>query len=155
MLKLYPELFLNNMKFIIQRVSEASILIDNKNIAMISTGLFILVGFENTDRIDDIDLYINKILNLRIFEDNNNKMNLSIKDINGELLYTSNFTLAANTDKGNRPSFEKCLKYDYAEKYYNYLVHSTFEKYPHVKSGVFGSDMTCEIKNNGPVTIIL
>lgn len=143
------------MKVVVQRCSEASVLINNSEKRIINKGFVVLLGITNGDSIDDIDYLVNKIINLRIFEDNDNKLNLSIKDVNGELLIISQFTLYANTKKGNRPSFENSMKYDEASKLYDLFIEKISHTGVIYKTGEFGSDMKVSLINDGPVTIII
>lgn len=142
------------MRVIIQRVSSASVSIDNKIHNAIGNGLLVLVGFEESDSSDDIQWISKKIVDLRIFSDLEGKMNLSVKEIQGELLVVSQFTLFASTKKGNRPSFIRSAKPDIAIPLYEsfltelVLLHST-----PIKTGVFGADMHVSLVNDGPVTI--
>lgn len=144
------------MKAVIQRVSKASVTINNKKVANIQKGLLILVGIEDADTQEDINWLSNKICNLRVFADENNIMNLSIKDINGEIIVVSQFTLQASTKKGNRPSYIKASKPTIAIPMYEKFVaqiESDLEKT--VQTGKFGADMKIELLNDGPVTIII
>lgn len=143
------------MRVIAQRVDNSNVVIDNSKCEKINKGLMLLVGFTYNDNESDIEYVIKKISNLRIFEDENHKMNLSIKDVSGEILIVSQFTLYANIKKGNRPSFEKSLPYNEAEDLYKKLVTSFKETGINIKTGEFGSDMVVTIVNNGPVTIII
>jgi D-tyrosyl-tRNA(Tyr) deacylase len=142
------------MRVIIQRVTSASVSIDTKVHNAIGKGLLVLVGFEESDSIDDIQWISKKIVDLRIFSDLEGKMNLSIKEIQGELLVVSQFTLFASTKKGNRPSFIRSAKPAISIPLYETflselaLLHST-----PIKTGVFGADMQISLVNNGPVTI--
>lgn len=142
------------MRIIIQRVSSASVFINNKIHNAIGNGLLVLVGFEESDSSDDIQWISKKIVDLRIFSDLEGKMNLSVKEIQGELLVVSQFTLFASTKKGNRPSFIRSAKPDIAIPLYESflselaLLHST-----PIKTGVFGADMQVSLVNDGPVTI--
>ena len=144
------------MKSVIQRVSHANVKIDGKIVGQIEKGLLVLVGFESSDNLEDIKWSINKIANMRLFEDENQKMNLSMEDVSGELLLVSQFTLHASTKKGNRPSFIKSAPAPQAEKLYNeaiaYAKKLLTEK---VQTGVFGAMMDISLCNSGPVTIIL
>ena len=142
------------MRVILQNVLSSSVSIDGKIISSINKGFLLLVGFTHSDTTDIVDKMINKILNLRIFEDENDKMNLSIKDIDGSILSISQFTLYADSKKGNRPSFINAMKPDEASKLYDYF-NQELSKYIEVNTGIFGSDMKVEIYNDGPVTIIL
>ena len=142
------------MKIIVQRVTEASVYIKNTKISKINKGLALLVGFTQNDTESDIDYLIKKVINLRIFDDENNIMNKSVLDIKGEILSVSQFTLYADTKKGNRPSYNKSLPFKEAEKLYN-IFNSKLSTHINVKTGIFGEEMVYNIKNDGPVTIIL
>ena len=144
------------MKTVIQRVSSASVTIDNKIVADIQKGLLVLVGIEDADVQEDINWLCLKIANLRIFGDENDVMNLSVKDINGEIIVVSQFTLHASTKKGNRPSYIKASKPEVAIPLYENFV-KTLEKELdiNVQTGVFGADMKVALVNDGPVTIII
>lgn len=142
------------MKVVIQRVLNSSVTINNKDKRKIDKGLMILVGFTYNDTKKDIDYIIKKILNLRIFEENN-KMNLSVTDINGEILVIPQFTLYANTKKGNRPSFENSLEPISAKKLFD-ITKEEFNKCNlKIEYGEFGADMKVSLINDGPVTIII
>ena len=142
------------MKVVVQRSKNSKVTINNKVNGSIDKGYVLLVGFTHGDTTDIVDKMINRILNLRIFEDENDKMNLSIKDINGSILSISQFTLYADAKKGNRPSFINAMKPDEASKLYDYF-NQELSKYIKVNTGIFGADMKVEIYNDGPVTIIL
>lgn len=142
------------MKVVIQRVSKASVLINNIEERSINKGFVILLGITKGDSIEDINYLVKKIVDLRVFEDYNNKLNLSIKDINGDILLISQFTLYADTKKGNRPSFDKCMKYDEANDIYNLFINILSEKIK-ITTGSFGADMKVSLINDGPVTIII
>ena len=142
------------MKVVVQRSKKSKVTINNKVNGSINKGYVLLVGFTHGDTTDIVDKMINKILNLRIFEDENDKMNLSIKDINGSILSISQFTLYADSKKGNRPSFINAMKPDEASKLYDYF-NQELSKYIEVNTGIFGAGMKVEIYNDGPVTIIL
>ena len=139
---------------LLQRVSSSSVRIDNKEIAKINRGYNILLGILKDDTIEDINKLIPKILKLRLFNDECGKMNLSIKDIDGEILVISQFTLGANYKKGNRPSFMDAMNPRDAKILYRTFV-DTLKDYITTKEGVFGASMSVEIINDGPVTIIL
>lgn len=151
------------MKIVLQRVSEASVISTKLNqpnleerIRKIKHGYLILLGVGQDDSTEDIDWIVNKIINLRVFSDQDGKMNLSIKDIDGEILLISQFTLFASTKKGNRPSFIKSAKPDIAIPLYNQFVvklNNCIEK--EVQTGEFGADMKVSLVNDGPVTIII
>lgn len=142
------------MRVLIQRVSRASVTIDNKLKSSVSAGLLILLGIENEDTQEDIDWLCAKIANLRIFDDENGIMNLSVMDVDGEILVVSQFTLHASVKKGNRPSYIKAAKPDISiplyEKFCKTLSQLTGKP---VQTGEFGADMKVELVNNGPVTI--
>ncbi len=142
------------MRVIIQRVSEASVEINNAIKSKITKGLLVLVGFENEDLQEDLDWISNKLLNLRIFADENGKMNLSVNDIKGELLIVSQFTLFASTKKGNRPSFLNSAKPDIAIPLYETFVKKLSTQIS-TKTGEFGADMKVSLVNDGPVTIFI
>ena len=141
------------MKAIIQRVLESSITVDNEEIAKIGKGLLVLLGITHTDTETQANKLIEKIAKLRIFEDEGGKTNLSIADINGELLVVSQFTLYADTAKGNRPSFINAAKPEEANKLYNYFVENCVGKFSKVEQGRFGADMKVSLINDGPFTI--
>jgi D-tyrosyl-tRNA(Tyr) deacylase len=144
------------MKIVTQRVACADVKIENKIHSQISNGLLILIGIEETDEKSDADYLIQKTAGLRIFNDQHSKMNLTVNDINGEILVVSQFTLHANTKKGNRPSFIKAAKPERAIPLYNYfLAQLNGQLQTEVKSGVFGADMKVSLINDGPVTIII
>ena len=144
------------MKAVIQRVSKASVTIDNKIKASIQQGVLILLGIEVQDTQDDINWLSNKITNLRIFDDENGVMNNSLYDSDGEVIVVSQFTLHASTKKGNRPSYIKAAKPSIAVPLYNKFI-DTLESMlgKKIQTGEFGSDMKLEIHNDGPVTIII
>jgi D-tyrosyl-tRNA(Tyr) deacylase len=144
------------MKIVLQRVSSASVTIDNKIVADIQKGLLVLVGIEDADNQEDIDWLVGKIVNLRIFDDANHVMNLSVKDINGDIIVVSQFTLHASTKKGNRPSYLKASKPDVAIPLYeNFVKRLEVEFAKKVQTGIFGADMKVSLLNDGPVTIII
>lgn len=142
------------MKIVVQRVTDASVTVDNNIVGKIEKGLLLLVGFTNGDTYEKIDYMINKVINLRIFDDNNGIMNLSVKDIKGSILSVSQFTLYADASKGNRPSYIKALNGDEAIKLYDYF-NNELSKVIHVEKGIFGADMKVKLLNDGPITIIL
>ncbi len=144
------------MKAVIQRVSQASVIINNVKVADIGLGLLILVGIEDADTTEDIDWLTAKIVQLRIFNDENEVMNKSVQDVNGDIIVVSQFTLHASTKKGNRPSYLKASKPNVAIPLYEAFVASIekgIEK--KVQSGQFGADMKVYLINDGPVTIII
>ena len=144
------------MKAVIQRVTHASVEVDQKIISSIKTGLLVLLGVGNEDTFEDIKWLSNKISNLRIFEDENEVMNYSIKDISGDAIVVSQFTLMANTKKGNRPSYIHAAKPEVSiplyEQFVQQLENDLGKK---VGTGIFGADMKIELRNDGPVTIII
>ncbi len=142
------------MRVLIQRVTEASVVINGKEISQIKNGLLVLVGFEETDNIDDIAFLSKKVVNLRIFDDENGVMNKSVMDVDGELLIVSQFTLHASTKKGNRPSYIRAAKPDIAIPLYDQFCRTLSElTNKTVKTGEFGADMKVKLINDGPVTI--
>lgn len=143
------------MKIVIQRVSKACVSVDGNLIGKISNGLLLLVGFHNDDTIADIDYAVKKILNMRIFEDENQKMNKSLIDNNYDILSISQFTLYANTRRGNRPSFSDAAKPEFAKNMYNLFNSAIETNYKKIQTGIFGADMKVNLLNDGPVTIIL
>ena len=144
------------MKAVIQRVSQSSVTIDNKIVAEIQKGLLILIGIEDADAQEDIDWLTSKIANLRIFADENEVMNLSLKDCDGEIIVVSQFTLHALTKKGNRPSYIKAAKPEIAIPIYeNFITQMELEIGKKVQTGQFGADMKVALVNDGPVTIII
>ena len=144
------------MKVVLQRVFSASVSIDNKVVADIQTGLLILVGIEDADNQEDINWLTAKIANIRIFEDENEVMNLSVKDVDGDVIVVSQFTLQANTKKGNRPSYIKASKPDVAIPLYeNFVQQLEKDLGKKVQTGVFGADMKVALINDGPVTIVI
>lgn len=144
------------MRVVIQRVSEASVTIDQKIHGQIGMGLLVLVGIEDADTPEDIQWLSNKIINLRIFNDANGVMNCSVKDIHGDILVVSQFTLHASTKKGNRPSYIKASKPEIAVPLYeSFKKRITDELGKPIQSGVFGADMKVALLNDGPVTILI
>lgn len=143
------------MRVIVQRSTKSSVLVDNKIVGNIDFGLVLLVGFTEGDTERDIDYLVKKIINLRIFDDENGIMNKSLLDVNGSVLSISQFTLYANTKKGNRPSYVEALSGKYAEPLYNLFNQKLRDNNIKVETGIFGADMHVNISNNGPVTIIL
>ena len=144
------------MRIVIQRVVEASVTIEGKIHGKIGSGLLVLLGIESEDIQEDIDWLVGKIARLRIFADLDDKMNLSLSDVEGEVLVISQFTLHASTKKGNRPSYIKAAKHEQATTLYNYFVEQLqgFSANP-VQTGVFGADMKVSLLNDGPVTIVM
>ena len=144
------------MKAVIQRVSQSSVTINNEIVAQIQQGLLVLVGIEDTDIQEDINWLTSKIVNLRVFPDENEVMNLSLKDIDGEMIVVSQFTLHAATKKGNRPSYIKASKPEVAIPLYESFVQQMeIELGKKVQTGQFGADMKVSLVNDGPVTIII
>ena len=144
------------MKVVIQRVSSASVTISENIVAQIDNGLLVLVGIEDDDSQEDINWLSQKIINLRIFADDNGVMNLSVKDIEGELIIVSQFTLHASTKKGNRPSYIKASKPDIAiPMYEKFVKQMELELGKKIQTGKFGADMKVALVNDGPVTIII
>lgn len=142
------------MRFLVQKVSKAEVRVDNNVIGKINKGFMILIGIHKNDTIKEADKLISKVLKLRIFEDENDKLNLNIKDIDGEILAISQFTLYGNTERGNRPSFINAAKGDVAEPLYDYIVQE-LSKNIKTEKGKFGAFMEVDFINEGPVTIIL
>lgn len=143
------------MKLVIQKVSRASVETDGSCIAEIQKGFLVLVGIGKNDTKEIIDKYVKKMVNLRIFADENGKTNLSLADINGEILLVSQFTLYANCKKGNRPSFFDAGEPEEAQYLYEYMVEKVKESVPVVKTGKFGALMKVSLINEGPFTILL
>jgi len=144
------------MRAVIQRVSKASVTIDNKIYSQIQNGLLVLAGIEDADTAEDIEWLSGKIVNLRIFNDDNGVMNVSVKDINGDILAVSQFTLHASTKKGNRPSYIKASKPEFAiPMYEKFIQQLSNDLGKTVGTGVFGADMKVELLNDGPVTIVI
>ena len=143
------------MKLVIQRVLDANLKVDNKEISKIGKGYVVLIGIKDSDTKENADYLVNKLVNLRIFEDENEKMNLSIKDINGELLLVSQFTLYGDCSRGNRPSFIEAARPEFAKELYDYFVKECKKHIPIVKEGIFGGNMKINLTNDGPATIIM
>ena len=144
------------MRAVIQRVSKASVTVEGKVISDIETGLLVLLGIEDADTDEDIQWLSGKFINLRIFNDENGVMNKSLKDVNGDVLLVSQFTLHASTKKGNRPSYIKASKPDFAIPLYEKMIaqlEKDLGKKP--QTGIFGADMKVELLNDGPVTILI
>ena len=142
------------MRILVQRSLNSSVTVDSKIIGSIEKGLVLLVGFTNGDSLDEIDYLVKKVINLRIFDDENGVMNKSILDVKGRVLSISQFTLYANCKKGNRPSYIDALKSEEASKLYD-LFNQKLSQYVDVETGIFGADMLVSINNSGPVTILL
>lgn len=143
------------MRVVIQRSLDSKVLVNDKITGSIDKGLVVLVGFTTDDDENDINYIVRKIIGLRIFDDENGIMNLSIKDINGKILSISQFTLYADTTKGNRPSYINAMKGEYAIKLYEEFNNKLKENGIDVETGIFGADMDVHIRNDGPVTIII
>lgn len=143
------------MRVVVQRVKHASVTINGTVNGKINNGFLVLLGVQSTDSEQDVDYLVKKVTNLRIFSDENDKMNLSLKDVNGELLIVSQFTLYANCKEGNRPSFVEAAKPDVAIPLYKYFVSECRKIIPVVETGIFGADMKVDLLNDGPVTIIM
>lgn len=144
------------MRLVIQRVSQAEVKVEGITVGAIGKGLLVLLGIENDDNQSDLEWLVNKLLNLRIFNDENQVMNLSLLDIKGELIVISQFTLMAATKKGNRPSYIRAANHEIAIPLYEQFVHLAEEKLgSKVAKGVFGADMKVSLLNDGPVTIII
>lgn len=143
------------MKLVVQRVKKASVMVDNNIVGNIGCGFLVLLGVGPKDTKEIADYLVEKLIKLRVFEDNNGKMNLSLNDIKGELLIVSQFTLYADVTNGNRPSFIGAAKPDKANELYEYFIEKCKQHNIKVENGVFGADMKVELLNDGPVTIIL
>lgn len=143
------------MRVVVQRVKHASVTINGTINGKINNGFLVLLGIQSTDGEQDVDYLVKKVTNLRIFSDENDKMNLSLKDVNGELLIVSQFTLYANCKEGNRPSFVEAAKPDIAIPLYEYFVSECKKIIPVVETGIFSADMKVDLLNDGPVTIIM
>lgn len=143
------------MKFVIQRVLNANVTIENNIVGKIDNGFLVFIGITDSDTKEIANFMIKKLINLRVFNDSENKMNLSIKNINGSLLLVSQFTLYANCSHGNRPSFTKAAKPDFANELYEYIVAECKSYDVPVETGKFGADMKINLLNDGPVTIVL
>ena len=143
------------MRFVLQRVSHASVTVDEKTIGRIGQGYLVLIGVGKEDTREDADRLIKKMLGLRIFQDVNGKINRSIKDVDGELLLVSQFTLYADCRHGNRPGFTEAAGSAEAKELYEYIIESCKKQVPVVETGEFGADMKVELLNDGPFTILL
>lgn len=143
------------MRAVLQRVARASVTVEGEVLGKIGKGFMILLGVEDADTEEITDKMADKICKLRIFEDENGKTNLSLKDVNGELLMVSQFTLYANCKKGNRPSFIEAGEPHMAEELYEYMIQEAKKSVPVVEHGIFGADMKVSLINDGPFTIIL
>ena len=144
------------MKIVVQRVKNAKVEVDEKVVGKIGKGFLVLLGITHDDTKEIADYLVKKLCNLRVFEDENEKMNLGLKDVDGELLIISQFTLYADCSKGNRPSFISAAKPEKAEELYNYFCEKCNKEYElKVEKGIFGADMKVSLLNDGPVTIII
>lgn len=143
------------MKLVIQRVRNANVDVDGKTVGSIEKGFLVLLGVTHTDTKETADYLVKKLCKLRVFEDEDGKMNLSIKDVRGQLLIVSQFTLYADCSGGNRPSFVNAAKPDLANELYEYFCEKCKEEQIEVQKGIFGADMKVSLLNDGPVTIIL
>ena len=142
------------MKALIQRVTSSSVEVDGTNVGQINKGLLVFIGIEKLDELSHADKMTNKILSYRVFSDENDKMNLSVSDINGDVLLVPQFTLAADTKNGTRAGFSTAMKPIEAENIYDYMVEK-FKTYLNTQSGVFGANMKVSLVNDGPVTFLL
>ena len=143
------------MKLVIQKVSSASVQTEGNCFSSINKGFLVLVGIGKEDTRETVDQFVKKMINLRIFADEEGKTNLSLADVNGEILLVSQFTLYANCKKGNRPSFIEAGAPDMAEELYEYMIREAQKTVPVVEHGVFGADMKVSLVNDGPFTILL
>lgn len=143
------------MKLVVQRVKYASVKVDDKVVGKIDKGFMVLVGITDTDTKETCDYLADKLIKLRVFDDENDYMNYNIEKVGGSLLLISQFTLYGDTNHGNRPSFIKAAKPEISEPLYNYFCDKCAESGIHVERGIFGADMKVELLNDGPVTIIL
>jgi D-tyrosyl-tRNA(Tyr) deacylase len=144
------------MRIVIQRVIQANVKVEEEVVGTIGKGLLVLLGIENDDNSSDIEWLVNKLINLRIFNDKNQVMNLSLNDIKGELLVISQFTLMASTKKGNRPSYVRAARHETAIPIYERFISLSEQKLgKKIAKGVFGADMKVSLTNDGPVTIVI
>lgn len=143
------------MKIVVQRVKEAKVEVDEKVVGKINKGFLVLLGVTHGDEKEQADYLVKKLCNLRVFEDEKGKMNLGLKDIKGELLIVSQFTLYADCSNGNRPSFTNAARPDKANKLYEYFCSESEKNNIKVEKGIFGADMKVSLINDGPVTIII
>ena len=142
------------MKVVIQRVSQAAVEVENEIVGKIGSGLLLLIGIDESDQFEDADWMVRKILDLRIFSDENGKLNLSVNDILGEFLCISQFTLIADYKKGNRPSFIKAARPEHAIPLFEYFKTQLKTSGLNIQSGIFGADMKVSLQNDGPVTLV-
>lgn len=143
------------MKFIVQRVNKSQVEVEEKIVGKIDRGFMVLIGITHNDTKEIADFLVRKLINLRVFEDENGKMNLSLKDVQGSLLLISQFTLYADCTSGNRPSFTNAAKPEFANELYEYIIEECKKQIPNVQTGIFGANMQVSLVNDGPVTIIL
>lgn len=143
------------MKFIVQRVNKSQVEVEEKIVGKIDKGFMVLIGITHNDTKEIADFLVRKLINLRVFEDENGKMNLSLKDVQGSLLLISQFTLYSDCTSGNRPSFTNAAKPEFANELYEYIIEECKKQIPNVQTGIFGADMQVSLVNDGPVTIIL
>ena len=143
------------MKLVIQRVKEAKVEVENNVVGKINQGFLVLIGITHDDNKENAEYLANKLCKLRVFTDENDKMNLGLKDVNGELLIVSQFTLYADCSQGNRPSFIEAAKPEQANELYEYFCNLCENNGIHAERGIFGADMKISLINDGPVTIIL
>lgn len=143
------------MKFIVQRVNKSQVEVEEKIVGKIDRGFMVLIGITHNDTKEIADFLVRKLINLRVFEDENGKMNLSLKDVQGSLLLISQFTLYADCTSGNRPSFTNVAKPEFANELYEYIIEECKQQISNVQTGIFGADMQVSLVNDGPVTIIL
>ena len=143
------------MKFVIQRVTDANVSVDGKVVGKIGKGFMVLIGIAGTDTVEIADKMIKKLIGMRIFEDENGKTNLALKDVGGELLLISQFTLYSDCKKGNRPSFVNAGAPDMADEMYQYIISQYKKEIDVVEKGIFGADMKVSLVNDGPFTIVL
>jgi len=142
------------MKVVVQKVKNASVKVKGNIVGKIDKGLLILVGFTDGDNLEKIEYMVNKVTNLRVFEDENNVMNLSVKDVSGSILSVSQFTLYGDASKGNRPSYIRALKGEESSKLYD-IFNEKLKEVIHTEEGIFGQDMEVSLLNDGPTTIII
>ena len=142
------------MKFIVQRVNKSQVEVEEKIVGKIDKGFMVLIGITHNDTKEIADFLVRKLINLRVFEDENGKMNLSLKDVQGSLLLISQFTLYADCTSGNRPSFTNAAKPEFANELYEYIIEECKKQIPNVQTGIFGADMQVSLVNDGPVTIM-
>lgn len=143
------------MRFVVQRVTSANVVVEGDKIGEIGKGFLVFIGVEDSDTKEIADKLVKKLIGLRIFEDENGKTNLSLSDVEGELLLVSQFTLYADCKKGNRPSFIRAGKPEMAEAMYEYIIEECGKQIKNVQTGKFGADMKIELRNDGPFTILL